>query len=152
MIKKLFVFRSMIFRSQKGFTMIELLVVMAVIGILSSIAYAGFGNVQQRARDGRRRSDMQTIQRGFEQYFTLGNTYAACSTMFNNTSIFPQGVPLDPINTGTTVYSAGPSCTASPSVGYCYCSLLERANTGNSGANCAYSSATKNYFCVSQLQ
>jgi len=49
-------------RAQSGFTLIELMVVVAIIAILSTIGIGGFSNAQRRARDARRRADIKTIQ------------------------------------------------------------------------------------------
>lgn len=44
-----------------GFTLIELLVVISIIGILIGLSFVGFTNARQSARDGRRRTDLESI-------------------------------------------------------------------------------------------
>lgn len=51
-----------------GFTLLELLVVMAIIGILAAIGIASYGGVQAKARDARRKSDLESIARALEMY------------------------------------------------------------------------------------
>lgn len=46
---------------QKGFTIVELLIVIVVIAILAAITMVAFGNIQQRARDTERASDASHI-------------------------------------------------------------------------------------------
>jgi prepilin-type N-terminal cleavage/methylation domain-containing protein len=46
---------------QKGFTIVELLIVIVVIGILAAITMVAYGSMQQRARDSKRMSDLQAI-------------------------------------------------------------------------------------------
>lgn len=58
----------LIMRKQLGFTLVELLVVMAIIGILSTFAISNFSSAQARARDARRKSDLTQIQKSLEQY------------------------------------------------------------------------------------
>ena len=54
---------------RKGFTLIEMLVVVAIIGLLSSTILVGLGNARSRARDARRISDLRQIQTGLENYY-----------------------------------------------------------------------------------
>ncbi len=58
-----------------GFTLIELLVVIAIIGLLSSLAVVGTNYVRQRARDSKRVSDVQTIQKALALYYTGKQAY-----------------------------------------------------------------------------
>lgn len=50
----------------QGFTLVELLVVITIIAILSVIGMAVFGNIQARARDARRRADIDAISKAYE--------------------------------------------------------------------------------------
>lgn len=53
---------------QKGFTIVELLIVIVVIGILAAITIVAYNGVQQRARDAQRKSDLATIAKSLELY------------------------------------------------------------------------------------
>jgi prepilin-type N-terminal cleavage/methylation domain-containing protein len=61
--------------SRKGFTLIEMLIVIAIIGILSSIVLVGLGPVQRRGRDARRQSDLRGAQNALELYYNKCGRY-----------------------------------------------------------------------------
>ena len=104
---------------RRGFTIVELLIVIVVIAVLASVSVSAFSGVQQRTRDARRVSDMQAIVKTLEMYKTQTGNYPIASTVNTiagweassiNPSQFLSGlktagivssVPVDPINTGT---------------------------------------------------
>ena len=51
-----------------GFTVIELLVAITIIGILSAIIFSGFGETRAQARDGVRQTDLRELALALEQY------------------------------------------------------------------------------------
>lgn len=59
---------------KKAFTLIEMMVVVAIIGLLTVTAVLGFGRQRATARETRRIQDVGTIRDAIEQYQTLGNT------------------------------------------------------------------------------
>jgi prepilin-type N-terminal cleavage/methylation domain-containing protein len=59
--------------SRRGFSVVELVVVIVVMGILSTIAFAAFRSTQAQARDDALKSDAESIARGLESYYKTGN-------------------------------------------------------------------------------
>lgn len=53
---------------QTGFTIVELLIVIVVIGILAAITIVAFNGVQQRARDSQRISDLANLAKMIRLY------------------------------------------------------------------------------------
>lgn len=51
-----------------GFTLLELLVVISIIGILAGLVLASFTGVQKGARDTNRSSDIKQYQTSLEQF------------------------------------------------------------------------------------
>jgi len=60
---------------RSGFTLIEILIAMAIVGILASAALVGLGSVQQTARDTRRIQDLRSVQTGLELYYRRNGIY-----------------------------------------------------------------------------
>ena len=60
---------------RKGFTLIEILIVVAIIAILASVVLVGLGPTQQAGRDARRLSDLRGVQTALELYFSSCGFY-----------------------------------------------------------------------------
>lgn len=59
--------------THSGFTLIEMVVVVAIIGILTATVTLTLSGQRARARDARRIADIQTISDAIQQYIALGN-------------------------------------------------------------------------------
>lgn len=86
-------------RGLKGFTIVELLIVIVVIGILAAISIVAYGSIQANARYSAYRSDIQSINKAILMYHTENGYYpgtatASCSTnQSTGTGNFIPGSP-----------------------------------------------------------
>lgn len=82
-------------RKQKGFTIVELLIVIVVIAILATISIVMYRGIQERGRDSQRESDVAVITKALEMYYIDNGRY--------------------PAGSGSTVINSGWSTTADAS-------------------------------------
>jgi prepilin-type N-terminal cleavage/methylation domain-containing protein len=110
---------------QRGFTIVELLIVIVVIGILAAITVVAYNGIQGRARDTHRTQDLKNIAKALELHKTAYGTYPSAvvtpnaggwevshdgtnATNFLSALITTKTilkVPVDPQNSGTVVNS-----------------------------------------------
>lgn len=62
-------------KKSKGFTIVELLIVIVVIGILATLVIVTFAGIQQKGRDSQRKTDINALQSHVEAYYAQTGTY-----------------------------------------------------------------------------
>src|SRR5579872_7218341 len=93
-------------KRQQGFTLVELLVVIAIIAILAVIGLTVFTGLQRGARDAQRRADIEAITRALEAgYDTQNAQYPTLTT----TNFAGNRIPQDPLS-GQTQACANQLC------------------------------------------
>ncbi len=60
---------------KRGFTLMELMVVMAILGILITVGLTSYKSVQMKSRDGRRKNDLRQISAALEAYYNDKSKY-----------------------------------------------------------------------------
>ena|SRR3989344_5472615 len=90
---------------KKGFTLIEILIVVAIIALLATIVLVGVGSFRSRGRDARRISDLNNVRNVLELYFSKNgkypaypavDTWAKLETEINAAAIGVSYLPNDP--------------------------------------------------------
>lgn len=130
--------------NQAGFSLLELLVVISIIGILIAVSVAGFSTAQSRSRDARRRSDVKAIQNAMEQFFAENTTYTGgCAALG---TYIQGGLPLDP-------QSGDPlNCDDTAGTSYCASATLEDDTGGNCNGCSPVGSTGGTDYCLLNLQ
>ena len=80
----------------KGFTLIELMIVMAIIVILAGIATALYTNSLQRSKEAVLKSDLFRMRDAIDQYYADKNKYPP-SLEALVTEKYIRAIPVDPI-------------------------------------------------------
>ena len=81
---------------KKGFTLIEILIVVSIIGLLASIIFVGLGASRAKGRDARRVADLRSIQTGLELYFSKSGAYPDALANLVTGGIGVTKIPKDP--------------------------------------------------------
>ncbi len=70
---------------QQGFTIVELLIVIVVIGILAALVITTFTGIQQKARDTERTTDVKAIHGQVEAYYAQNGVYPTLANLNDST-------------------------------------------------------------------
>lgn len=63
--------------SSKGFTIVELLIVIVIIGILATIGFVSFSSAQNKAKKSKAQSTVSQVKSKLGEYFSENNSYPA---------------------------------------------------------------------------
>lgn len=80
---------------QAGFTLIELMIVVAIVGILAAIAWPAYQNYVESARRADAQGALMSLANAMERFHTTNRTYAGASVGSGAGDIFPSEAPLE---------------------------------------------------------
>src|SRR5277367_3106643 len=94
-------------KNEKGFTIIEVMIVLAIAGLILLIVFLAVPALQRNARNTQRKNDVAAILAAVSEFTN------------NNNGAFPQGTWTDPAGTGPlTVVGAAGTSSSEAKVGY----------------------------------
>lgn len=130
------------FRMQSGFTLVELLIVVAIIGILSAVVLTNLGPARDKAKDGKIKSELSNMRAQAELYAAAnGDSYGPavavgpCPTTSGVTNMFTNlGSANGLFDLTTSAKKSVPTtgavtCAASPTA-WAVSATLNKPSTG----------------------
>ncbi len=99
---------------QSGFTLLELLIVIVIIGILALLIIPNISSAPKKARDTQRKTDLRAAQKALEEYFVSNQAYPVSASATDiSTALVPlstgsapplKTIPSDPKNVSPYQY------------------------------------------------
>lgn len=124
----------------KGFTLIELMVVITIITILATIGLISYQTVLKSGRDAKRQSDLRSIQSALEQYhndqgyYPFAITFGGSLVRPSTGAAYINQIPQDPKGNPDYAYQAlGTGCDSGAPrncTNYCLFAKLENSSPG----------------------
>src|SRR5688572_25111798 len=106
-------------KNQKGFTLIELMIVVAIIGILAAIAIPNFIRYQLRSKQAEAKTVLGGIKTSQESFRAEYDNYVNVGAAIGNTTLLTTKAPWTPVAcAGTCSRTSIATCTEFECIGY----------------------------------
>lgn len=139
-------------RTRTGFTLVELLVVVAIIGVLTTLVLANFNAARDRARDVERKSDLDQVKKALRMYYNDNTSYPADGVLVwgsefsSGSMVYMKALPEDPDSAKAYVYAVDASGND-----FCLVTTLDNTADGDiakSHARCSSCTVTDSDYVV----
>ncbi|HTE22160.1 MAG TPA: prepilin-type N-terminal cleavage/methylation domain-containing protein [Candidatus Limnocylindria bacterium] len=124
-------------KGQKGFTIIELLVVIVIIGILVALALPNLFSAQARGRDTDRKNELKNLQQKLETSFNDDGHYPLTANLATDLDITGTEETTGPRNDAYTYTGTG-TCDTAGCSSFTLSAALENTEDPDAGAGGAY--------------
>lgn len=129
-------------KSSQGFTLIELVIAVAIVGILATIAYASYSTQIQHSRRSDALTSVGSISSSLERCYAQAYAYTGCTNAVAGITASQNGY----YSIATAVAASTYTVTATPvggQAGDTSCAVIAVSNSGQSAANSHGADATK---------
>ena len=102
------------FTKKQGLTLIELLIVLAIVGLLISVLVVSFGGPKEQANDARRTADIQQVMKAMDLCYDDSDCGAGANRYISTTGeanavttigTYLPSVPIDPVDSSPYQYA-----------------------------------------------
>lgn len=131
-------------KRNEGFTIVELLIVIVVIGILALLVITTYSGIQQKARNSKRQTDLNSMQTQLEAFFSQ-NGYYPSRTNMNDDSW--RAANIRSLDDGAVKDPSNPTCDPTANAGTCFVAApvarsYAYAPLNSAGASCEADNTT----------
>ena len=143
-----------VFKKQSGFTLLELLIVIVIIGILALLIIPNISSAPKKARDTQRKTDLRAAQKALEEYYVsnqaypiaTGNITTTLAPLSTGTAPPLKTIPNDPKNVSPYLYNY----TSTDGQNYTLTACLENGGDQGTATAAAVSPCTTRTFQLQQ--
>lgn len=143
-------------KREQGFTLLELLIVIVIIGILALLIIPNISSAPKKARDTQRKTDLRAAQKALEEYFVSNQAYPTSASATDITTALAalstgsapplKTIPTDPKNVDPFKYLY----TSTDGQTYTLTACLENGGDTSTGTTAGVNGCTTKSFQLQQ--